>query len=275
MATIDNVEIPSLLLAEQGSAPTTPASGFGRLYAKATGLFFKDDAGTETGPLGTGGGGGGTLVSIDDPAVFTAAYGATLGYDEEFDDVGSTLPTGWSWVNQGTATYAERGGGGVVQHQGVAASGNDVKLLNRAIPSEAAFTIQAKVGCLLRDENWNGFGLALRDSASGKLIALGALAGVGFRHFRVDDFTNPTTYSASGADVSLTTHVQYIRIQKVSATSWNVAISSNGIGWLTIATGVNPQTFLGTAPTHVGFYINAATGAGEVNEVACEWFRVR
>ena len=62
MATIDDVEIPSLLLAEQGSAPTTPASGFGRLYAKATGVFFIGDDGVEIGPLGAGGGGGGVAA---------------------------------------------------------------------------------------------------------------------------------------------------------------------------------------------------------------------
>jgi hypothetical protein len=51
-------EFPSVLLDEQASAPTTPASGFWRLYAKSTGLFIVDDAGGETGPFGTGGGGG-------------------------------------------------------------------------------------------------------------------------------------------------------------------------------------------------------------------------
>lgn len=47
----------SLLIAEQAANPATPASGYGRLYAKADGLYFIDDAGTVTGPFGTGGGG--------------------------------------------------------------------------------------------------------------------------------------------------------------------------------------------------------------------------
>lgn len=49
-------EIDSLLLAEQGAAPTTPASGYGRLYIKSDGLYFVNDAGAETGPLGAASG---------------------------------------------------------------------------------------------------------------------------------------------------------------------------------------------------------------------------
>jgi hypothetical protein len=50
MAKIDDVQIPSLLFSE-GSAPSTPASGFGRIYVKTTGLFFIGDNGVEVGPL--------------------------------------------------------------------------------------------------------------------------------------------------------------------------------------------------------------------------------
>lgn len=49
-------EFPSVLFDEQGSAPTTPSTGFWRLYTKSDGLYIVDDAGTETGPLGTGSG---------------------------------------------------------------------------------------------------------------------------------------------------------------------------------------------------------------------------
>jgi hypothetical protein len=53
---ISDVEISSLLFTE-GSAPSTPASGFGRLYVRTTGLHFMGDDGVEIGPLSTGGGG--------------------------------------------------------------------------------------------------------------------------------------------------------------------------------------------------------------------------
>ena len=62
MATIDEIEIPSLLFSEE-AAPSTPASGFGRLYVKTTGIFFMGDDGLEIGPLGAGGGGASDLQS--------------------------------------------------------------------------------------------------------------------------------------------------------------------------------------------------------------------
>lgn len=39
----------SIVLSEQSSTPSTPASGYGILYCKTNGnLYFRNDAGTET-----------------------------------------------------------------------------------------------------------------------------------------------------------------------------------------------------------------------------------
>lgn len=57
MAKASDNEFPSVLFAEQASAPTTPAAGNWRAYFKSDGLYVVDDAGTEVGPLSTGGGG--------------------------------------------------------------------------------------------------------------------------------------------------------------------------------------------------------------------------
>lgn len=43
---------------EESATPSTPSTGKWRLYFKSDGLYVIDDAGTETGPFGTGGGGG-------------------------------------------------------------------------------------------------------------------------------------------------------------------------------------------------------------------------
>lgn len=56
MAKIQDIDIPYLEFAE-AAAPGTPASGIVRIYAKSDGsLYQKDDAGTETGLAGGGGG---------------------------------------------------------------------------------------------------------------------------------------------------------------------------------------------------------------------------
>jgi hypothetical protein len=43
---IDNIQIQ-----EQGSAPSTPSSGYGRIYCKSDGVYFIGDNGVEIGPL--------------------------------------------------------------------------------------------------------------------------------------------------------------------------------------------------------------------------------
>jgi hypothetical protein len=52
MKASDN-QFPSVLLAEQGDKPATPASGYGRLYIKSDGLYIVDDGGNEFGPFAT------------------------------------------------------------------------------------------------------------------------------------------------------------------------------------------------------------------------------
>jgi len=97
MAKASDNEFPSVLFDEQGSNPSTPGSGLWRAYFKSDGLYIIDDAGAVTGPLGTGGGGGGNVPTwvdlLDTPASGDAS-------DDEFDD--SSL-TGWTLVSA-TAT---------------------------------------------------------------------------------------------------------------------------------------------------------------------------
>lgn len=68
MAKIQDIDIPYLEFAE-AAAPGTPASGIVRIYAKSDGsLYQKDDAGTETGLAGGGGGGSVATDTIWDAA---------------------------------------------------------------------------------------------------------------------------------------------------------------------------------------------------------------
>lgn len=77
MATIDEIDITSLLF-QEGSAPSTPASTKWRAYFKTDGLYVMDDAGTEIGPLATGGAGLGAWTTYT--PTWTASGGTpTLG----------------------------------------------------------------------------------------------------------------------------------------------------------------------------------------------------
>lgn len=66
MTKFEDNESPYLTLAEQTSAPTTPGPGLWRTYAKSDGIYVVDDAGTETGPFGAGGVGGGAAETWED-----------------------------------------------------------------------------------------------------------------------------------------------------------------------------------------------------------------
>jgi hypothetical protein len=54
----------------EGSVPSTPATGKWRVYAKTDGFYIVDDAGAETGPFGTGGGGAGASDALKQTANF-------------------------------------------------------------------------------------------------------------------------------------------------------------------------------------------------------------
>ncbi len=62
------------IVLEEGTVPTTPAANKWAVYTKADGLYVVDDAGTETGPMGSGSSGGGSNLAV---AAKTANYTAT------------------------------------------------------------------------------------------------------------------------------------------------------------------------------------------------------
>lgn len=110
MKAEDN-EFPSVLFAEQASAPTTPGVGLWRAYFKSDGLYVVNDAGTETGPFGAAEAGGTptfhgckalrtTTQSIPNNTATAIALNATEDFDTDaFHDTTTnntriTIPTG-------------------------------------------------------------------------------------------------------------------------------------------------------------------------------------
>lgn len=108
MAKIEDVDNSTLLFSEQASAPATPATGDWRVYFKSDGLYVVDDAGSETGPLSTGGGATSFVgVKATRSAAYSMASGTPTAYPfdaESFDtdtfhDTGTnpsrlTIPSG-------------------------------------------------------------------------------------------------------------------------------------------------------------------------------------
>ena len=213
---------------------------------------------------------GTTLPNIDDPTQFNAVYGPDLGYDQEFNATTSSLPSGYSWVNQGSGTYNEMFGGGALGHPGSASF--DIKMIVRALP---ASTWTATFKTTFTSPNvaaTSQAGPVLRESGSGKLMIMGLHSDSGKESAVVNQWTNPTTFSST--PYGIVDHMGpliYWRIRRNGATSWDFEGSCDGIGWFAFLTAYDVSTFL--TPDQIGWGVfkgEATAGYG-----VCHWFRVR
>lgn len=226
-------------------------------------ITVNDPADTIT--IGSSAGSGFNPIPVDDPTNF----GSDLGFDYEFGASTSSLPSGWSWVNQGTATYNESYGAGVIDHPG--AGGDDVKAIVQTIPGSSSFLCTAKVSLTAEDTNYVYTGIVLRDSASGKLIVFGF--GVN-RGLSVIDYTSPTVWSSNrltSGTIGFVHAPQYLRVRKNSSTSWDFQASADGVGWRKFLTASNITGFM--TPNQIGFAVHRNGGSQAVG--ACHWFRIR
>lgn len=216
---------------------------------------------------GGSGGGAGSVVSVDDPVVFSDHHGADLGYDAEFDAIGTTLPSGWAWVNQGSATFALRAGAGVIAVP--ANTGDSIRALVRDLPSEATWDIKAKVSAPITTADFQGYGLVLVDTTNSRLMFHQATTQSG--QVDTNRWSSFTATAAGAGTASARGYVQYVRIRKNSATSYDFGWSVDGVAWRWNATAFNVSTHM--TINKMGFAGNT-NGAGAF-DVACHWFRVR
>ncbi len=82
-------EIDSVRMKEQAGDPSTPASGYGQLYIKSDGVYFRDDGGTVIGPLvdtSTGIGDVGVKVQHSADQTITNTTNTILNWDTEAYD---------------------------------------------------------------------------------------------------------------------------------------------------------------------------------------------
>lgn len=204
--------------------------------------------------------------SVDSPG--DSGWASALSYDVEFDTDGSSLPAGWSWVNQGSATWAQAFGAGVLTHPGNAS--DDVKAIVRALPTESTWTATAKIGIGTPDTTGYVVGMCLRDSASGKLFVLGTRHTRTFAGFH---FASPTSFTSTQfTTINIGDMFRYVRIRRNSATSWDLQGSPDGVAWLRAASAVNVTTTLGT-PDQIGLVVYRIGATETVGSF--HWFRVR
>lgn len=192
-------------------------------------------------------------------------------YDYEFEATSSSLPAGWSWVNQGTSTYSEALGVGALDLTLGAA--DEARHIVRGINTGGSWTLTAKlmafsIGATGTTPSRH---IVLRDSATSKEMRFSLLTdGTAV----VDYYTNVTTFSARrGATVTLLPSqilgaLYYVKIVKNSASSWDWYVSVDGAGWMPMHTGINVSTDLTPDQFGVGGNMRARRTLVNVG-----WFR--
>ena len=223
-------------------------------------------------------------IGVDDPGVFDGIWGATpLGADLEFDADTVSLPSGWSWVNQGDSAYEQMDG---VANVYAASSGGSTtatethRMLVRAIPSESAWRAFLHVngigGAGEANVRW---GLVMRESGSGKYLTWCVTLAGGWPQLQLVEWSATNTLATTLTDLPpATAGVKYLEIRKDSGSSWRFFSSDDGIVWTPWWFGYDPAGFTGGAVTfdQIGFFFGVpdTSSSGGV-DASAEWFRIR
>lgn len=189
-------------------------------------------------------------------------------FDYEFGATSSSLPSGWSWDNQGSSTYSEADGGGTIQAPSSGATSQ--RSIVKAIPSGTTWTV---IGKFLMQGSPSGVinaGMLLRNSVNSKIAQFGYRGSTAMRALM---FTNPTTFSTSiSGDINVmgTMGIHYLRVKKNSATSYDFAWSSNGSVWKDCALAYDVAALTGTLD-QIGFTVGPENS--DTAGITCYWMR--
>lgn len=92
----------SILVTELASDPSTPATGKWKVYAKAGGLYYVDDAGAVTGPLGSGGGGGFTKYAKINTGTCNSGASPSSGVEYQVINFTQEMEVGANFFDAGS-----------------------------------------------------------------------------------------------------------------------------------------------------------------------------
>lgn len=198
-------------------------------------------------------------------------------FDTEFDRLGvsTTLPTGWSWAGQGSATYEEQHGWGTIVTPGYASTtGYQHWAIVRPLPTAAPWTATAKIaGTFPKTTSSTAASHAemiLRESATGKFITIEPRAHTGAIYSLT--YTSPTAGAAIVAQPAwvVTQTPQYCRFARTGASTYALSVSITGTTFVPLVTWTSSFT-----PDQVGFAAAQEIGPLTAGAAHCDWLRIR
>ena len=214
---------------------------------------------------------------VDSLAAFDDAYDPALGsYDYEFNAFpkSSSLPSGWSWVNQGDSLYLEAGGQGKVDvaYTGGTTNATEThRMLVRSLPSESAWFAVAKLDVLGERSNHVRGGLVLRNSGSGAYLFFGRSCG-NPGDVDLSTWSALSTLNTTIATREYTGPPGVFAINKAASDDWTFYVSPDGLGF----TGHEYSVDLSAAGyDQIGILGGTPNTIYDWPVLVASWFRVR
>lgn len=215
---------------------------------------------------------------LDDIAAFNARFGSTVIYDYEFDATSTSLPSGWSWVNQGAATYREYEGCGLLTWP--RGSGYNLRHIVRTPPAEAAWVMVVKLATFHTTGDFSGIGIILGQSSNNRCMwlpfvdsARGVLTGFRFTGSNLSGYNLTPAYGHPFHQTNGLT--MYLALRKNTPTSYDVSYSFDGETFQTVEAGSNLTTFLDGTIDRLGIGTFTEWNSGQPRFAHLDWVRIR
>lgn len=242
----DDAGINDVNLTEQSADPTPPASGTQIIYAKSGGVFVEDSAGSVTGPLGAGGGGGDVTGPGSSTNNDIATFSGTTG--KIIQDGGAKISDLEHTANKGAANgYAGLNASSVVP---IANLATGTPTGSKFIRDDNTLATPAGAGDVVGPGSATDNAVARFDLATGKLIQ-NSLA-------TIDDSGTVNIPTGQNYDVNGSPHTHAYTARSGSTTDghlavWNGANADSikdGGAIPSVPTGANPTATVGPTATN-------------------------
>lgn len=176
---------------------------------------------------------------------------------------GFTTPptTAWSWDNQNTSTITDQTGAnkGLYLEETTQTTPEEINVYHRAAPStpwtlEACFILQG----WCNDKHQGG--LCMRESATGKIVTMGAHIGTNTMNLIHGKWTTSTSFSANYSVNPFRLSPAFVVWFKFEDDGTNLKyyISNNGYNWVQLNSSTYDKLrgdFFTTGPDQIGIYI--------------------
>ncbi len=163
------------------------------------------------------------------------------------------IPSDFSWVNQGSASYTTAGTTSI--NCAGDGAGFNIRCLVKSAPS-TPYTITAGIITNAFCKQWLSYGLLFRQSSDGKLSIIDMLGTDTAWTCRVSKADSATSLNADYVVLRAGTTFQWLRIQD-NGTNRIYSVSRDGINWITVHT-VGRTDFM--TANQVGIYISTENG---------------